>query len=71
MLWFKKKTKEQKILDLLKRKKNKPVSAWDIAMCAKTLDHRNLVQRLRRNHKIPQHFEYVDWKKLSFYTLKV
>ena len=71
MLWFKKKTKEQKVLSLLQRKKNKPVSAWNIAMCAKTLDHRTLIWRLRKDYNIGQHFEHKDWQKLSFYTLKV
>lgn len=63
-------SKEERLLKVLQKNINKPVSALYLTIKAKTLHHNELIRRLRvRWYNIKNTCEWVDWEKHSFYTL--
>lgn len=67
--FFDKTSKEEKILRLLYKKKNKWVSALDLVLYAKTLHHTNLIMRLRKHWNIENKTEWKWRTKYSYYKL--
>lgn len=63
-------SKEERLLKILQKNINKPVSALYLAIKAKTLHKNELIRRLRKKgYNIKNTCEWVDWEKHSFYTL--
>ena len=63
-------SKEQKLLNVLQKNINKPVSALTLCIKSKSLHHNELIRRLRvKGYNIINTTSRVDWEKHSFYTL--
>ena len=69
MFWFEKLSKEEKILKLLYKNKNKWISALNLVLYTKSLHYTNLIMRLRKHWNIENKIEWKWRTKYSYYKL--